>query len=68
MQLAAKTVVALILAMLAAWSVFGFLASGEPGNESTRLAWRVAYSAMGVAALAGIAWLFWQRKNGRQSR
>lgn len=65
MPLAAKILFALILAVLAAWSVFGFLAAGELGNESTRLAWRIGYSTLGLAALAGIAWLAWPRKSER---
>jgi len=36
--------------------VFGFLATFEPLERSVQLAWRRAYFAAGVAALAGMVW------------
>ena len=61
MPTAARAILAIILLGLAAFSVFGFLAAGEPGNEPVRLVWRIGYAALGLASLAGAGWLFWRR-------
>lgn len=43
-----------LLTLVFLYSVYGFLASGEPG---TPRAWRVGYACAGIVSLAGALWI-----------
>ena len=53
MRTLARILILLFLAGLFAFCIFGFLASGEVEGEA-RLKWRMGYSLVGLAVLAGI--------------
>jgi hypothetical protein len=50
---------------LTGFAAFGFLATFEPNHGWIVWAWRLAYAALGLASLAGLAML-WRR--GKQTR
>ena len=48
----------LLLLAVAAFSGFGFLATFEPTDEVAQfMAFRIAYSVIGIGCLIGIGWL-----------
>jgi hypothetical protein len=56
----ARILVAFVLIGVAAFCVFGFLASAEiPSNANV---FRIGYGAIGIASLAGAGWQLWPRK------
>lgn len=46
---------AIALLLLAAFCVFGFMASSEPGVD---LVWQIAYPVVGVFSAVAAIWLF----------
>jgi len=46
---------AIVLLLLAAFCVFGFMASFEPGADPI---WKIAFSIVGVGSVIGAIWLF----------
>ena len=58
MKLMVAIIGSLLLLFLAAFCVFGFLATFEPTNNPGQfMAFRVGYSVVGVGCLAGIGFL-----------
>jgi hypothetical protein len=57
-----KWIIALILLAVAAFCLFGFLATYEPGVASA-MAFRVGYAAIGICCLLGAAWSILRRSN-----
>jgi len=48
----------LLLLIVAAFCLFGFLATFEPtGNESEFMIFRIAYAVIGIACLAGLCFV-----------
>ena len=59
-----RIVYALLLLAVAAFSVFGFLATFEPSDHNI-LVWRVGYAAVGIGAIVAAAWFLRPRKEGK---
>lgn len=57
-----KWIFALILVALAAFCLFGFLASFEPGVKSAMM-FRFVYAIAGIACLAGVGWIVLRRNH-----
>ena len=53
---ALRFIYAILLLGIAAFAVFGFLATFEPSDHNV-LTWRVGYAAVGVGALIATIWL-----------
>lgn len=51
-----RILLVLVLLGVAAFSVFGFLATYEPLERSTQLTWRIVYGTTLAASVAGVAW------------
>ena len=65
MPLLMRVISGLSLLAIAAFCVFGLLATGEiPDRPTAQLGLRVAYSAVGLCCLAGIVWLVRQPRSG----
>jgi hypothetical protein len=62
MPLVPRLVLALLLAGVAAFCLFGLMATFEPLEQSTQLGWRTGYTAIGIMCLGGAAWLIWPRR------
>jgi hypothetical protein len=58
MRFIAVILAVLVMAAIAAFCLFGFLAANELSDPARRLAWQVGYAGAGCACLAGIMFLF----------
>jgi len=52
-----RPILILLLVLVLLFCVFGFMATFEPMERSVQLGWRFAYGSVGMACLAGVAWL-----------
>ena len=62
MPFIARAVVALVLLAVAAFCVFGFLATFEPIDPEAQLIWRAVYGGVGLGCVAGAVWLILAHK------
>lgn len=62
MSKAARGSGAVVLLALSTLCLFGFLATFEPLDESTQLAWRAGYGLAGLACLGGLVALLRPRR------
>jgi hypothetical protein len=62
MQLIARLGGTVVLLAIAAFALFGFLASEEVADLAAQFVWRIGYGAIGIACLVGI-WLVWSRRS-----
>lgn len=53
----ARVVTAALLAAVALFCVFGFLATFEPLSRSVQITWRIVYSLTGLSCLVIAVWL-----------
>jgi hypothetical protein len=60
MHLVVQSVATVALLAIAAFAMFGFLASGEVVDLAAQLVWRIGYAAIAISSLVGI-WLVWFR-------
>ena len=64
MNLFLRILLTAALAGVFLFCIFGFLATFEPGEASTMMAFRVGYGIAGVLALFGLVTV-WRRKQNR---
>lgn len=57
-----KVLLVAVLAIVAAFCVFGFMATFEPLPWATRWAWRGVYSVVGLLSVTAAAWVSWSRR------
>jgi hypothetical protein len=60
-----RLALSLTLGALACFSIFGFLATFEPLDQATRMTWRVVYSVLFIASVAGFFMLNLPRRDNR---
>jgi hypothetical protein len=63
MNKATRIIGSLVLLAVSVFCVFGFIATFEPLDASTQLAWRAIYGLVGLACLGGIVILSLPRKH-----
>lgn len=54
MSLTKRLVITVLLGALLLFCVFGFMATFEPLDRATQIAWRVGYGVVGLLAIFGI--------------
>jgi hypothetical protein len=62
MPLLGRAVAGLILLAVAAFAIFGFLATFEVREPARQHRWRLLYGTIGLACGAGVVWLVRTRK------
>ncbi|MFP6872755.1 MAG: hypothetical protein VCA55_04525 [Verrucomicrobiales bacterium] len=60
-----RVVLSLALGALACFSIFGFMATFEPIDPTTRMTWRVIYVILFLASNVGLIIFNLPRKNNR---
>lgn len=56
-----RILIAIALLVVAAYCVFGFLATFEPNDPMRQLAWRVVYALIGATCAVYAGWLLISR-------
>jgi len=68
MVIAIRVLLVAMLASVAAFCVFGFLATFEPLPWATQWAWRAVYSVVGLLSVTAAVWVLRPRRHRRAGR